>query len=67
MMHEGKRIKICSKCGKSFECSHSKECWCNEYQISEKNLKLLRETFRDCLCPDCLLEYAENSSEIIDN
>jgi hypothetical protein len=50
-------IKACSKCGKSFECLHSTECWCMDYEISPENLKLIKETYSDCLCPKCLSTY----------
>jgi len=52
------KIKNCSKCGKTFECLHTADCWCMEYDISPENLKLLQETFSDCLCPDCLEGYS---------
>jgi hypothetical protein len=52
------KIKNCSKCGKSFECLHNAECWCMDYKISPANMKLVQETYSDCLCPDCLKEYS---------
>ena len=34
--------KICPKCGKEFECVHSKDCWCAKVTITdEARLKLL--------------------------
>lgn len=50
--------KNCSKCNKPFECLHTAECWCMEYEISPENLKLLKESFDNCLCPQCLNFYS---------
>ena len=45
--------KICPKCGKEFECVHSKDCWCAKVTITdEARLKL--KNFNDCLCKECL-------------
>jgi ribosomal protein L34E len=54
------KIKSCPKCGKKFECLHTAECWCMDYQISPDKLELLKRTYPDCLCPECLAEYSTN-------
>ncbi|MCD4747588.1 MAG: cysteine-rich CWC family protein [Bacteroidales bacterium] len=51
------QIKTCPKCGNKFECKRSEDCWCNDYKISEENLKSMREKYNDCLCPECLRVY----------
>ena len=50
--------KKCCKCGKPFECLHNADCWCMNYIISPENLKKIKETFSDCLCPACLSEFS---------
>ena len=54
------KIKRCPKCGSEFECLHTAECWCMDYQISPQNLELIKQTFSDCLCPECLAGYSIN-------
>jgi hypothetical protein len=55
---EKKNNKVCAKCGASFTCSHSADCWCMSYIIPPEKLKELKEKYSDCLCPDCLKEYS---------
>lgn len=62
MSNNKTKIKSCSKCGKKFECTHDKTCWCNSFDISKEKLTLLRAKYDDCLCPDCLAVYAENKA-----
>lgn len=50
--------KICPKCNKEFECKHSQECFCMKYSIPEEALNRLKKEFDNCLCEDCLKEYA---------
>jgi hypothetical protein len=63
-MSEGTKpdFKTCPRCGKQFECLHAAGCWCFDYTISLENQKKLKEEFDNCLCPECLPLYAENSS-----
>ncbi len=56
--------KICPKCKKEFECKHNKDCFCMKYPISEENLNILKKEFDNCLCEDCLKEYATKQKEI---
>jgi hypothetical protein len=52
------QTKSCSKCGESFECkADTGGCWCDAITISVENLEKLKQSFNDCLCPDCLKEY----------
>ncbi|MDR0790154.1 MAG: cysteine-rich CWC family protein [Bacteroidales bacterium] len=53
------RNVICPKCGKEFQCQHSKECFCNKYKLSEDTKKTLLKLYKDCLCEQCLKTYAE--------
>ncbi|TAJ14884.1 hypothetical protein DMA11_03940 [Marinilabiliaceae bacterium JC017] len=61
MTDEGIVKKICPKCGASFECyrTSKKACWCENFKISPKNLKVLAEKYSSCLCPDCLALFGE--------
>ncbi len=54
------KIKTCPRCGKEFECLHNQDCWCMDYKISPENLELIKKTYPDCLCPDCLASYSQN-------
>lgn len=49
--------KTCPKCSKQFECLHNSDCWCFKYKIPAENLKIITETYDNCLCPDCLKEF----------
>jgi hypothetical protein len=51
--------KSCPKCGASFECFPDADCWCENYQIHRKDYLEIVQKFDDCLCPDCLKNYAE--------
>ena len=48
--------KICPRCGKEFECVHSKDCWCITVHLSDKTKAFLKDNYTDCLCKDCLTE-----------
>ncbi|MBR1626396.1 MAG: cysteine-rich CWC family protein [Bacteroidales bacterium] len=54
--------KICPQCGKEFICKHDSECFCMRYSINKDNLKILKEKFSDCLCENCLKQYADKDS-----
>ena len=49
--------KRCPRCRQTFQCSTS-ECWCAQVRLSGPMLKWLERSFNDCLCPNCLAEYA---------
>ena len=51
-------IKTCPVCGKLFECSHDKNCWCVKITLSETARKELKERYLDCLCENCLKQIA---------
>lgn len=60
-----KKDKICPKCNSKFPCM-GEDCWCEHYQILPKNLHYIRKTWDNCLCPECLKEFAENKEQIRD-
>ena len=50
----------CEACGKPFVCGASlKGCWCIQIKLSADVRLQLRERYKDCLCPDCLKQFAE--------
>ncbi len=52
-------VKKCAKCFVEFECTNEQRgCWCEGLQIAPENLQKLRENYDNCLCPQCLKEYA---------
>lgn len=46
--------KTCPRCGKTFECVHSIDCWCVKVQLTDATKAYLKEHYTDCLCKDCL-------------
>jgi len=65
-MKENKTSKEkCSKCKVEFTCkSLEGNCWCNNYQLSSKQLTFLKENFDNCLCEKCLVQFAQTPSNI---
>ena len=51
--------KTCPRCGKTFECVHSIDCWCVKVQLKDSTKAYLKEHYSDCLCKDCLEEINE--------
>jgi hypothetical protein len=49
--------KQCPKCGKTFPCLGEEDCWCESYQILQKDFLRITQAYSDCLCSDCLKEY----------
>jgi hypothetical protein len=55
-------IKTCPRCGASFECLHSPQCWCAAVRLDEKARSELAARYSDCLCPECLAAIAAGAS-----
>lgn len=56
--------KQCSKCNVMFGCAAPvRGCWCEQYSVSDENLAEMRGAYKDCLCPQCLADYAENTPD----
>lgn len=51
-------IKHCPRCGKEFECVHSKDCWCAKVILNETTRAKLG-VYNDCLCKECLEALSE--------
>jgi hypothetical protein len=49
--------KTCRRCGARFEC-RGKDCWCHTIRLSAETLIRLEQTYSNCLCPDCLNNFA---------
>ena len=52
-------VKKCPSCGSLFECKGTDDCWCESFQIHKKEYYRLMQKYNDCLCPECLKQYAE--------
>ena len=52
--------KTCPQCGTSFQCLGEEDCWCESYQILQKDFLRITQSYRDCLCPLCLKEYTSD-------
>ena len=48
------REKTCAKCGAPFGCGGLLGCWCRDVTLDETTLANLRQSYADCLCPNCL-------------
>ena len=53
--------KTCPRCGKTFECVHSIDCWCVKVKLTDATKAYLKENYSDCLCKDCLNEINEGN------
>jgi hypothetical protein len=52
-------MKNCSKCSTQFECGADVgKCWCMDLKVKPEVLSKLKEEFSNCLCPECLKDYA---------
>ncbi len=51
--------KICPRCGQSFICYCSVDCWCFEISIPEKLNEYLENNYESCLCENCIRELKE--------
>ncbi len=48
---------VCESCGEAFSCGAKVgKCWCFSVELKAETLAELRETFKSCLCEDCLKE-----------
>ena len=50
--------KRCAKCGLAFDCGGLFGCWCRDVKLDKAALAQLKEQYSDCLCPDCLKQFA---------
>jgi hypothetical protein len=50
----------CARCGASFECGLSADCWC---AAETYRLPMTKTWIEDCLCPACLRKAAEALAE----
>jgi membrane protease subunit (stomatin/prohibitin family) len=48
--------KTCPRCGKTFECVHSVDCWCVKVKLTDTTKAYLKANYSDCLCKECLEE-----------
>lgn len=51
-------IKTCPRCGKEFECVHSKDCLCAKMTLSDATRAKL-SVYNNCLCKECLEALSE--------
>lgn len=58
------QVKTCPACGRSFQCFGSPDCWCASVRLPDKALVELRAKYVDCLCEDCLRNFAANYNEM---
>jgi hypothetical protein len=57
----GRKLR-CEICGGTFNCGiEAEECWCANIQLSASALDALRRMATDCVCPQCLSEFASET------
>jgi ribosomal protein L34E len=54
--HKG-TLKKCPSCGKFFTCKGEEDCWCEKVRIHSAEMKMIMNTYSDCLCPECLKKF----------
>ncbi|HLO60525.1 MAG TPA: cysteine-rich CWC family protein [Bacteroidales bacterium] len=52
------KLKRCPACGRFFTCQGEDDCWCEKVRIHAKEMKEIMNTYKDCLCPQCLGKYS---------
>jgi hypothetical protein len=50
-------LKRCPSCGKFFTCQGEEDCWCEKVRIHTKEMKIILDTYKDCLCRECLKKF----------
>lgn len=55
-------IKSCPRCGKSFECIHSVDCWCAKITLNDATRAKLKQ-YDNCLCKECLIQIKKEVIE----
>jgi len=50
----------CARCGASFDCGLSADCWCASEPYK---LPMTKAWIEDCLCPSCMRKAAEALAE----
>jgi hypothetical protein len=50
----------CARCGATFDCGLSAECWC---AAEPYRLPMTKAWIEDCLCPGCLRTAADALAE----
>lgn len=60
-------IKICPKCGRSFQCNNYNilKCACAQIPLDSEARQLISEKYDDCLCTDCLKSFVPDKQEKI--
>ena len=63
----GHRATTCPRCGGPFACGvgagRDAPCFCVAYTLGAERLAQLRATWSDCLCADCLAQFATDTGQ----
>jgi iron complex transport system permease protein len=61
------RQKKCPRCSKEFGCTEGEPgCWCESVILRRETLAELRTLADDCLCPTCLVGFAERDRRALE-
>jgi len=53
-------LKRCPACGRFFTCQGDQDCWCEKVRIHSREMKVIMNTYKDCLCPRCLKKFEKD-------
>jgi hypothetical protein len=53
-------LKRCPACGRFFTCQGEDDCWCEKVRINPREMKIIMNTYKDCLCPRCLKKFEKD-------
>ncbi|TNJ37324.1 MULTISPECIES: cysteine-rich CWC family protein [Prosthecochloris] len=48
----------CPRCGCTFTCSRSSDCWCTTMELTDELRNYLAKQYDRCVCRDCLEELS---------
>lgn len=54
-----KKVKVCPRCNKEFYCSATTKCQCSKLELTNEQKAIIKETYTDCICYDCLVHYSK--------
>ena len=59
-----RREKRCPRCGSAFGCAQGAPgCWCESVSLTREALAELRTLADDCVCPECLGDFAKRDRD----
>jgi hypothetical protein len=61
-----KEPSVCESCGEQFTCGATlKGCWCMKIEILDEARAAMKARFSQCLCPQCLGNFASGPAIVV--